>query len=626
MWYIFLGEKVNGRIDSMNILSIEKINKTYGDKVIFKDVSFGLDDSDKVGVVGINGTGKSTLLNLILDKAYVDDGKIILSNNLRIEHLPQKIEFDSKYNLLENVLYSNSYKKVMWEYEGEAKSLLHKTGLDDYTMAVDKMSGGELKKAAIAKIMIQPSDLLVLDEPTNHLDSDTITNLEKYLQDYKGAIIMVTHDRYFLDKVCTKILEIDKGNAYVYEGNYEKYVELKMQREQMLISTEQKNMNIYRKELAWMRRGARARSTKQKAHIQRFEALRDREKIVVDSQVEMNFVNSRLGKKIIEMENVCKSFDQRNIINDFTYTFLKDDRIGIVGNNGVGKSTLLKLIVGDLQSDSGRIDIGSTVNIGYFSQMSEELSGNQRVIDYIKDVAEYVETPDGKISATKMLEKFLFTSELIYSPVCKLSGGEQRRLHLLRVLMGQPNVLILDEPSNDLDIKTLAILEDYLDSFPGVVIVVSHDRYFMDRVVKRLFAFENGVIRQYEGNYTDYMLRQEMSNQGNDSSIGKNGKDESLDKIEKEIKKAENIAAWKNKEKKVKFTFKEQREFEQIDDVIAKLEDDIARCEKDIVANATDFVKLKELSDKKEKLSEELEYQMDRWVYLNDIAEQMENN
>lgn len=610
----------------MNILSIEKINKTYGDKVIFKDVSFGLDDSDKVGVVGINGTGKSTLLNLILDKAYVDDGKIILCNDLRIEHLPQKIEFDSKYNLLENVLYSNSYKKVMWEYEGEAKSLLHKTGLDDYTMSVDKMSGGELKKAAIAKIMIQPSDLLVLDEPTNHLDSDTIASLEKYLQDYKGAIIMVTHDRYFLDKVCTKILEIDKGNAYVYEGNYEKYIELKMQREQMLIATEQKNMNIYRKELAWMRRGARARSTKQKAHIQRFEALRDREKIVVDSQVEMNFVNSRLGKKIIEVENLCKSFGERKIINDFTYTFLKDDRIGIVGNNGAGKSTLLKLIVGDLQPDSGRIDIGTTVNIGYFSQMSEELSDNQRVIDYIKDVAEYVETLDGKISATKMLEKFLFTSELIYSPVCKLSGGEQRRLHMLRVLMGQPNVLILDEPSNDLDIKTLAILEDYLDSFPGVVIVVSHDRYFMDRVVKRIFALKNGVIRQYEGNYTDYMLRQEMSNQGNGSSIGKNGKDESLDKIEKEIKKAENIAAWKNKEKKVKFTFKEQREFEQIDDVIAKLEDDIAQCEKNIVANATDFVKLKELSDKKEKLSEELEYQMDRWVYLNDIAEQMENN
>ena len=609
----------------MNILSIEKINKTYGDKVIFKDVSFGLDDSDKVGVVGINGTGKSTLLNLILDKAYVDDGKIILSNNLRIEHLPQKIEFDSKYNLLENVLYSNSYKKVMWEYEGEAKSLLHKSGLDDYNMAVDKMSGGELKKAAIAKIMIQPSDLLVLDEPTNHLDSDTIATLEKYLQDYKGAIIMVTHDRYFLDKVCTKILEIDKGNAYVYEGNYEKYIELKMQREQMLIATEQKNMNIYRKELAWMRRGARARSTKQKAHIQRFEALRDREKIVVDSQVEMNFVNSRLGKKIIEVENLCKSFGERNIINDFTYTFLKDDRIGIVGNNGAGKSTLLKLIVGDLQPDSGNVEIGTTVNIGYFSQMSEELSGTQRVIDYIKDIAEYVETPDGKISATKMLEKFLFTSELIYSPVCKLSGGEQRRLHLLRVLMGQPNVLILDEPSNDLDIKTLAILEDYLDTFPGVVIVVSHDRYFMDRVVKRIFAFENGVINQYEGNYTDYIRRQESNDKSNSSVIDGNGKNTSLDNDDKEAKKAENIAAWKNKEKKVKFTFKEQREFEQIDDVIAKLEDDIAQCEKDIVANATDFVKLKELSDKKEKLSEELEYQMDRWVYLNDIAEQMEN-
>ena len=609
----------------MNILSIEKINKTYGDKVIFKDVSFGLDDTDKVGVVGINGTGKSTLLNVILDKAYVDDGKIILSNNLRIEHLPQKIEFDSKYNLLENVLYSDSYKKVMWEYEGEAKSLLHKSGLDDYNMAVDKMSGGELKKAAIAKIMIQPSDLLVLDEPTNHLDSDTIATLEKYLQDYKGAIIMVTHDRYFLDKVCTKILEIDKGNAYVYEGNYEKYIELKMQREQMLIATEQKNMNIYRKELAWMRRGARARSTKQKAHIQRFEALRDREKIVVDSQVEMNFVNSRLGKKIIEVENLCKSFGERNIINDFTYTFLKDDRIGIVGNNGAGKSTLLKLIVGDLQPDSGNVEIGTTVNIGYFSQMSEELSGTQRVIDYIKDIAEYVETPDGKISATKMLEKFLFTSELIYSPVCKLSGGEQRRLHLLRVLMGQPNVLILDEPSNDLDIKTLAILEDYLDTFPGVVIVVSHDRYFMDRVVKRIFAFENGVINQYEGNYTDYIRRQESNDKSNSSVIDGNGKNTSLDNDDKEAKKAENIAAWKNKEKKVKFTFKEQREFEQIDDVIAKLEDDIAQCEKDIVANATDFVKLKELSDKKEKLSEELEYQMDRWVYLNDIAEQMEN-
>lgn len=607
----------------MNILSIEKINKTYGDKVIFKDVSFGLDDSDKVGVVGINGTGKSTLLNLILDKTYADDGKIILSNNLRIEHLPQKIEFDSKYNLLENVLYSSSYKKVMWEYEGEAKSLLHKSGLDDYTMPVDKMSGGELKKAAIAKIMIQPSDLLVLDEPTNHLDSDTIASLEKYLQDYKGAIIMVTHDRYFLDKVCTKILEIDKGNAYVYEGNYETYIELKMQREQMLIATEQKNMNIYCKELAWMRRGARARSTKQKAHIQRFEALRDREKIVVDSQVEMNFVNSRLGKKIIEIDNICKSFGERNIINDFTYTFLKDDRIGIVGNNGAGKSTLLKLIVGDLQPDSGNIDIGTTVNIGYFSQMSEELSGNQRVLDYIKDIAEYVETPDGKISATKMLEKFLFTSELIYSPVCKLSGGEQRRLHLLRVLMGQPNVLILDEPSNDLDIKTLAILEDYLDSFPGVVIVVSHDRYFMDRVVKRIFAFENGSINQYEGNYSDYIDRIEANSNFENSSSDVNNK--TTNSAEKEAKKAENIAAWKNKEKKVKFTFKEQREYEQIDDVIAKLEDDIAQCEKDIVANATDFVKLKELSDKKEKLSEELEYQMDRWVYLNDIAEQMEN-
>ena len=610
----------------MNIVTLEKINKTYGDKVIFKDVTFGIEDNDKIGIVGINGAGKSTLLNLIIDKAYAESGNIILNNSLRIEHLPQKIEFDNKLNLLENVLYSNSYKKVMWEYEGEAKNLLHKTGLTDYTVAVDKLSGGELKKAAIAKIMIQPSDLLILDEPTNHLDSDTIIDLENYLKAYKGAVFMVTHDRYFLDKVTNKILEVDKGNVYIYEGNYEKYIELKMAREQSLLATEQKNMNIYRKELAWMQRGARARSTKQKAHIQRFEALRDREKIVVDSDVEMNFVNSRLGKKIIELEGIHKSFGDRELIKDFTYTFLKDDRIGIVGNNGAGKSTLLKIIVSEITPDKGTVEIGTTVKIGYFSQMSEELNSSERVIDYIKDIAEYIETPDGKISATKMLEKFLFTSELIYSPVSKLSGGEQRRLHMLRVLMAAPNVLILDEPSNDLDIKTLAILEDYLDNFPGVVIVVSHDRYFMDRVVKRIFAFEGDEINQYEGNYSDYMERVEAGTaKGYGSRINENIS--SIEEVEeaKEAKKAENIAAWKNKEKKIKFTFKEQKEYEVIDDVIAKLEDDIAQCDKDMTKYATDFVKLKEIAELKEKLEADLEYQMDRWVYLNDIAEQMGN-
>lgn len=601
----------------MNILNIEKANKTYGDKVIFKDVTFGIEDTDKVGIVGINGTGKSTLLNVVINKAYIEEGKITLSNGLRIEHLPQKIEFDNKLNLIENVLFSSSYNKVMWEFEGEAKRLLNKCGLEDYTKSAEFLSGGELKKAAIVKIMIQPSDLLILDEPTNHLDSDTISDLEKYLKEYKGAILMVTHDRYFLDKVTNKILELDKGSSYLYEGNYEKYIELKMQREEMLLATEQKNMNIYRKELAWMRRGARARSTKQKAHIQRFESLRDREKIVQDSQVEMNFVSSRLGKKIIELNKIEKGYGDRALINDFSYTFLKDDRIGIVGNNGAGKSTLLKIIVGEIAPDNGSVDIGTTVRIGYFSQTSEELNSNQRVIDYIKDIAEYVETPDGKISATKMLEKFLFTSELIYSPVCKLSGGEQRRLHLLRVLMSQPNVLILDEPSNDLDIKTLAILEDYLDNFPGVVITVSHDRYFMDRVVKRVFAFENGVINQYEGNYSDYIARGNSSDENNNSVIE--------DEEEKARKKAENIAAWKNKEKKVKFTFKEQKEYEQIDNVIAKLEEDIEKCDKDMLKFATDFVKLRELTELKEKLSNELDYQMDRWVYLNDLAEQIQN-
>ncbi len=612
----------------MNIVTLEKINKTYGDKVIFKDVTFGIEDNDKIGIVGINGAGKSTLLNLIIDKAYAESGKIVLNNSLRIEHLPQKIEFDIKLNLLENVLYSRSYKKVMWEFEGEAKNLLHKTGLTDYTVSVDKLSGGELKKAAIAKIMIQPSDLLILDEPTNHLDSDTITDLENYLKSYKGAIFMVTHDRYFLDKVTNKILEVDKGNVYIYEGNYEKYIELKMAREQMLIATEQKNMNIYRKELAWIQRGARARSTKQKAHIQRFEALRDREKIVVDSDVEMNFVNSRLGKKIIELEGINKSFGDRQLIKDFTYTFLKDDRIGIVGNNGAGKSTLLKIIVGEITPDKGNVDIGTTVKIGYFSQMSEELQGNERVIDYIKDIAEYIETPDGKISATKMLEKFLFTSELIYSPVSKLSGGERRRLHMLRVLMAAPNVLILDEPSNDLDIKTLAILEDYLDNFPGVVIVVSHDRYFMDRVVKRIFAFEGDEINQYEGNYSDYMDRVAIGEaKGYGTTINDSGINMTASELqaEKEAKKAENIAAWKNKEKKIKFTYKEQKEYEVIDDVIAKLESDIEQCDKDMSKYATDFVKLREISELKEKLEADLELKMDRWVYLNDIAEQMGN-
>lgn len=599
----------------MNLLTAEKISKSFTDRKVLNQVSFGINENDKIGVIGVNGTGKSTLLKILAGKESVDEGRVIKGNDVRVEYLAQTPEFDDAYSVLENVIGSHQHASDGWNVEGEAKAMLGKLGITDWDLQPSKLSGGQRKRAALVRTLLTPADLLILDEPTNHLDNTMADWLENYLQSFRGSFIMITHDRYFLDKVTNKIVEIDKGKLYTYETNYSGFLQLKMEREEMEQATERKKKSLYRQDLAWIMRGARARSTKQKAHIQRFEELRDREKIEETEQIEIKSFASRLGKKTIELSNISKAYGEKKIIENFTYIFLKKDRIGIVGNNGAGKSTLLKMINGVESIDSGSIEIGSTVKIGYFAQECESMSPNQRVIDYVKEVAEYIETPDGKASASQMLERFLFSGAMQYSAIEKLSGGERRRLYLLRILMEAPNVLILDEPTNDLDIQTLRILEDYLDDFPGIVITVSHDRYFLDRVVRRIFAFEgNGVVKQYEGGYTDYWNKLECEKA--ETSL-KGGASEP--KEEKKSKKE-----YKNRQKKLKFTYAEQREFETIDEDIAKLEEKIEQAEKQMSEHAKDFVKLQELMQEKEDLQSQLDEKMDRWVYLNDLAEQIE--
>lgn len=599
----------------MNLLTAEKISKSFTDRKVLNQVSFGINENDKIGVIGVNGTGKSTLLKILAGKESVDEGRVIKGNDVRVEYLAQTPEFDDAYSVLENVIGSHQHASDGWNVEGEAKAMLGKLGITDWDLQPSKLSGGQRKRAALVRTLLTPADLLILDEPTNHLDNTMADWLENYLQSFRGSFIMITHDRYFLDKVTNKIVEIDKGKLYTYETNYSGFLQLKMEREEMEQATERKKKSLYRQDLAWIMRGARARSTKQKAHIQRFEELRDREKIEETEQIEIKSFASRLGKKTIELSNISKAYGEKKIIENFTYIFLKKDRIGIVGNNGAGKSTLLKMINGVESIDSGSIDIGSTVKIGYFAQECESMSPNQRVIDYVKEVAEYIETPDGKASASQMLERFLFSGAMQYSAIEKLSGGERRRLYLLKILMEAPNVLILDEPTNDLDIQTLRILEDYLDDFPGIVITVSHDRYFLDRVVRRIFAFEgNGVVKQYEGGYTDYWNKLECEKA--ETSL-KGGASEP--KEEKKSKKE-----YKNRQKKLKFTYAEQREFETIDEDIAKLEEKIEQAEKQMSEHAKDFVKLQELMQEKEDLQSQLDEKMDRWVYLNDLAEQIE--
>lgn len=594
----------------MNILNIEHISKIYGEKVIFDDVSLGIHSGDKIGVIGVNGTGKTTLLKIIAKINEPDKGQIICGNRIRVSYLPQNPEFPKKQSILEYVMDGKEHQD--WKTESEAKTILTKLGIYDFDEGCDHLSGGQKKRVALARTLVDPTEVLILDEPTNHLDNDMVLWLEEFLISFRGVLIMVTHDRYFLDRVTNKIVEIDKGKLYEYDTNYSGFVELKVQREEMELATERKRQSLLRVEMEWMKQGIKARGTRQRARTERFEELKNAKGPSMQQNVEMDSISSRLGKTTIELEHISKGFGDKHLINDFSYIVLRDDRIGFIGPNGCGKSTLMKMIMGILKPDEGNITIGDTVKIGYFAQENEDMTGDIRVIDYIRNVAEYIQTTKGQASASQMLDRFLFPPELQYTPLDKLSGGEQRRLYLLKVLMEAPNVLILDEPTNDLDIQTLTILEDYLDTFAGIVITVSHDRYFLDRIVNRIFAFEEGGhLKQYEGGYTDYLEKVKP--------IAKQEKSK-LEKKENNGKKFR-----KEHQKKLKFTYKEQKEFETIDDDIAKLEEKIEQLDEEIMENATNSGKLAELTQQKEETEEALNKKMDRWVYLNDLAEQIAN-
>ena len=601
----------------MNILNIEHISKIYGEKVIFDDVSCGIHDGDKIGIIGINGTGKTTLLRMIAGTEQPDEGQIVRQNGIRMAYLAQNADFPEDADVLSCVIEGNSQNE--WTAQSDAKAILNRLGIVDHTQKIGHLSGGQKKRVALARTLLESSDVLILDEPTNHLDEEMVTWLEEYLKKYKGVVIMVTHDRYFLDKVSNKILEVSHGKLYVYEANYSKFVEMKAQREEMELASERKRQSVLRMELEWAKRGCRARSTKQKARLERLEALKNGTAPVQDQTVEMDSVKTRMGKKTVELHYISKSFGEKKIIEDFEYIFLKNQKVGIIGPNGCGKSTLLKMIAGLIEPDAGTVEMGETIRLGYFAQEVPDMNSSQRVIDYVKDIAEYIPTKDGRITASQMLERFLFTPEMQYSPIEKLSGGEKRRLYLLSVLQQSPNFLVMDEVSNEIDIPTLTILEDYLNSFSGIVVMVSHDRYFLDNVADRIFEFDgNGHLRQYEGGYTDYLeakqrrsgiLQGEKNETGAGSSVKKNaGKD------------------WKqNQPVKLKFSYKEQREYETIDEEIAALEEIITKLEEEILANATNSVKLNELTVQKEQKEQELEEKMERWVYLNDLAEQIEN-
>ncbi len=613
----------------MNILNVENVSKTYMERAVLDDISVGISDTDKIGVVGTNGTGKSTLLGIVAGVVSPDSGKVVMGNTLRISYLPQNPEFDLNKTLLENITDTIYAGGDHWDKMGEIKANLAKFGIDDPECNPSILSGGQKKRAALVAAVMTPSDLLILDEPTNHLDSEMIEWLEDYLKRFRGAILMVTHDRYFLDEVTNQILEIDKGRAYRYESNYSGFLELKQQRLDYEMAAERKAAALYRKDLAWILRGARARSTKQKAHIQRFEALRDRERPEEERQVELASLPSRMGNKTIILDNISKKYDEKTLFHDFTYTFNKLDRIGIIGPNGCGKSTLIKIIVGALEPDTGSVEIGQTIQIGYFSQENEALDESARVIDYIKDTAEYIRTKDGLMSASVMCERFLFTPEMQYAPIGKLSGGEKRRLYLLKVLMSAPNVIILDEPTNDLDIQTLRILEDYLDSFAGIIITVSHDRYFLDRVVTRIFAFEpDGTLFQSEGGYSDYLIHKgiiaEAAADNSSGASGRNtGSGKSSDKNagEKSDDSDKKKGKYRAPREKTKLSFNEQKEYDNIESEIEKLEERSAELEELMAGAATDFPRLMELSKEKEEVDAEIERKMERYIELQEMVD-----
>ena len=596
----------------MNILNIEHVSKLYGDKWIFDDISCGIQEGEKIGIIGINGTGKTTLLRILTGAEEPDRGQVVRQNGLKIAVLTQNNDFPEEETVLSYT--ASAIRQEEWDADNEAKSMLNTLGLTDHAQKLSGLSGGQKKRAALARTLLTPSDVLVLDEPTNHLDEEMIRWLEQYLKRYRGTVILVTHDRYFLDQVTNRILEISRGKLYSYEANYSRFLELKAQREEMELAAERKRQSILRMELSWAARGCRARSTKQRARLERLEALK-----------------TRMGKKTIELHGVSKSYRDKNIVEDFSYIFLKNQTIAFVGPNGCGKSTLLKIIAGQLEPDSGTVELGETIRLGYFAQEIPDLDESQRVIDYVKDIAEYIPTREGRISANQMLERFLFTPDMQYAPIGKLSGGEKRRLYLLSVLQAAPNVLVMDEVSNELDIPTLAVLEDYLNSFIGIVILVSHDRYFLDNTVDRIFAFDgDGHFRQYEGGYTDYLeaRKRELGTEaadGMEKSAGKKaGASGKLGKAsggqDSGKKSSGGKPSWDKGERKLRFTYKEQKEYETIEADMAALEEKIASLDKDIEASASDFVKLNQLMAKKEEAEAALEEKMERWMYLEELA------
>jgi len=638
----------------MNIITLENINKSYSEKILLNNVSLGISDGDKIGLIGINGAGKSTFLKVVSGREEFFEGNITKGKNVRIEYLDQNPIFDEDATVLEQVFkgdtkemkllkkYEELLDKInscksedfdslnselikiqgqidsfnLWDLESDAKTILTKLGVMNYNEKVGNLSGGQKKRIALACALITPCEMLMLDEPTNHLDSDSIEWLEEFLNSRKGALLMITHDRYFLDRVTNRIIELDRGNIYSYPGNYTAFLEMKIERLETEQVQEEKKNALIKNELQWVRRGAKARSTKQKARLQRFDELVNTESIRIRDDVDISLVGSRLGKKVVELYDVCKSFGDKTVIKDFNYIFLRTDRIGIIGENGAGKTTLVNLLRGKLSLDSGNIEIGDTVKISCFAQDNTNMDPKLRVIDYVKEGGEFIPVEDGtKISASMMSERFLFDSTMQYTPIEKLSGGERRRLHLLRVLMESPNFLILDEPTNDLDIETLKILEDFLDKFMGVVIVVSHDRYFLDRICNKIFSYEgNGLIKEYNGNYSDFLISKEIEKLQEDNNTLE-------DKSKKE--KSKGIKE-RSKDNKPKFTFKEQKEFDNIDEDISKLEEKIENLEKYMAKNSSNYGKINELMKEKEECQKELEHKYERWEYLNEIAEAIE--
>lgn len=643
----------------MNLLTAENVIKSYGTKILFDNISFGIQDQEKIGIIGVNGTGKSTLLKILAGQESAEKGRVITGNNVSVEYLPQDPEFDDQASVLEQIFRGNSalmqllrdYERALqklnqdpqnavyqqklidlgqmmdaqnaWQIESEAKTILTKLGITEFDTPMGHLSGGQRKRVALASALINHSDLLILDEPTNHIDNATVDWLEQYLNNRKGALIMITHDRYFLDRVVNQIFELDRGKLYPYPGNYTRYLELKAEREEQEEASERKRQNRIRNELAWIRRGAQARSTKQRARIERFEALVADKPAESAGKIEIAAVASRLGKKVIECRHLHHEFPQRGtVIEDFNYSVARNDRVGIIGPNGMGKSTLLNLLAGRLEPDQGEIEWGPTVKIGYFAQENSAMNPNQRVIDSVKDIAEVLPTADGGvITASQMLERFLFPPALQWTPIAKLSGGEKRRLYLLHVLMGAPNVLLLDEPTNDLDIQTLRVLEEYLDDFPGAVISVSHDRYFLDRVAERIFAFEGqGKIRSYIGNYSDY---KEHVIQEERLEISKTQQQTKHQHEQKDHSGEDNSHSIKPQKERLKMTYKEQREFEQIDDVIAEKEAELAKINQEMNEAGSDYGKLNELASQQHTLEQTLEELMNRWAYLNELAEKI---